>query len=665
MTHDTTSIRNLAIVGHGGSGKTTLSEAMLLEAGLATRVPAGIMDYHEDEKERGNSIDASIAQFSWNDNNYTIIDAPGYQEFVHNSIGALSTVETALILVSATDGITINSRRMWNICEKNGQARIIVVTKLDADNVSFEDTVAQIQEQLSEQCKPLVVPSGSGSQLNEVHNVVDNRSEEYADHRKSLVEAIVETDDDMMEKYLEGEDIPTDSLRAQFKKGIHAGQIYPIVTVCPSKSLGIKELLQVITNLAPSPLDVTPKKGKVRGTDEEKNMERSPDAPFTGQVFKVFNDPFGRICYLKVISGTLNSSSTVTIANSEKTEKIGNLLTTVGKDHKNKEKAVAGEIVAVSKVENMRAGDTLSEEKGDLIYPVPEYPKPMVQYAAQPLSRGDEQKIYSSLAKLNEEDPTFQAHRHEETSELIVSGMSTLHLDVMLGRLKSRFKVECSTKLPRIPYRETLTGSTDTRYRHKKQSGGSGQYAEVAIKLEPAERGKGLDFVNKIVGGVVPGPYIVSCEKGIDITMKRGILAGYPVIDAKVTLYDGKTHDVDSSDAAFQVAASKAFQEAFLEAKPVLLEPLYKISVTVPTQFMGDIMGDLNTRRGRIQGTESEGNSQTIIASVPLSEIMTYSTELKAITGGEGTYTSEFLSYDAVPSHVQDKIVAQAKKEED
>lgn len=661
--NDTSVLRNLTFVGHGGAGKTTLCEAVLMEAGLATRLPAGIMDYLPDEKDRGGSIDSALAQFSWDGKEVTFIDTSGYQDFIHSTISALNVVETSVCVVSAADGVTVNTRRGWEESRKKGVASIVVVTKLDGENVSFDDMVSKIQQDLGERCLPFIIPSGDGDALTEVYSVLTSDNEKVSKYKEQLIESVVETDDEMLSKFFEGEEIPIDDLKKQFRKVVYSGEVFPIIVVCPTKNIGVKEFMSCIDLLCPSPADVPARKAEENG--EEKTVEASADAEFSGQVFKIFNDPFGRVSYFRVFSGTLKSASTIYVTNTETTERIGQLLKTFGKEHKQVDEAVAGEIVAVAKVENIQDGDTLSVEKSKLIYPKVKYPTPMVPLAVEPMSRGDEQKISAALNKIAEEDPTFVMRREEETSELVVSGMSNLHLDIILNRLKTRFKVECSKKLPRIAYRETITGKSDSRYRHKKQSGGSGQFAEVAIKMEPTERGEQFEFVNKIVGGVIPSPYIASTEKGMIATMEKGILAGYRIVDIRVTLYDGKTHDVDSSDAAFQIAGSKAFQEAFMQSKPVLLEPVEHVKIFIPQDYMGDIMGDLNTRRGRIVGSDTEGKFQVVEAHVPLAEMLTYSADLKAITGAEGSFTMEFSHYDVVPSHLQDKIIAQAKAEQE
>lgn len=662
--YESSAIRNVALVGHGGSGKTTLAEALLKEVGLVTRIPAGVLDYAADEKEKGYSIDSTIAHITWKDKEINLIACPGYQEFFHNTVGALHVVETAIVVIGAAEGPTVNTRRAWAIAKKNHLAKIIVVTKLDGENVNFDNTIAQIQEQFGKRCVAFIVPDGVSSHFTKVHKILDKNAPGAAKYRDKLIEATVETDDELMEHYLGGEEIAPDVLAKQLKKAIQQGEIIPIIAACPTKEIGIKEVFEMIADYAPSPLDVTPKRPKSIQTKEEVKLDVTPQAQFTGQVFKIFNDPFGRLTYFRVYTGSLNGATNVYDVNTEHSERVSTTFNVVGKEQKNMERAIPGDIVCIGKVENFQIGHTLSTEKATILYDMWEYPTPMVSVAVTPKSRGDEQKITASLGKISEEDKTFRIKRDSETNELVVSGMSNLHLDIMLNRLKNRFKVECNQTLPKIPYRETIVGKADKRFRHKKQSGGHGQFGEVAIKLEPAERGQGLDFVNNIVGGVISSQFVASTQKGVVGAMEKGIIAGFPVVDVRVSVYDGKMHDVDSSDAAFQIAGSKAFQEGFVEAKPVLLEPVVIMEITVPNKYMGDIMGDLNSRRGRIMGSDSDGNYQTIKAQAPLSEILTYSTQLKAITGGEGTYSVEFSHYDVMPSNVQAKVVAAAKQEQ-
>lgn len=662
--YESSAIRNLAFVGHGGTGKTTFCETLLKLAGLITRVPAGVMDFSPDEKERQHSIDSKIAHFSWKGKEINIIDVPGYQEFFQNVVSCLSVVETAILTISALDGITINTRQAWKAAKESGVAKFIMLTKLDGENAHFEETIETIQKTLGSHCIPLVIPNGTGANFTKVTNIYTSNDPACKKYREKLIEATVETNDELMEHYLAGEKIEDDAILKQLKLAITKGTIIPILAVCPPKEIGVSEFLDVVLEYAPSPVDVPVKQAcSPADSKQEVKVEASSTAPFAAQIFKIFNDPFGRWVYLRVYSGTLVAGTSIYDVNTNSTERVGNVSLPFGKELKNIERAIPGDIIVLAKVENVQIGHTLGTEKNPLLFSTPHYPMPMVSLAVAPKTRTDEQKIGASLLKLAQEDKTFLVDRDKETNELVVSGMSNLHLDIMLNRLRARFKVDCTQALPHVPYRETIMGKSESRYRHKKQTGGHGQFGEVAIKIEPTERGQGFDFVDEIVGGVITSQFVSSTQKGISAILPKGILAGYPIVDVRVRVWDGKMHDVDSSDAAFQLAGSKAFREAFGKAKPVLLEPIMNIEITIPSKFMGDIMGDLNSRRGRISGSDSDGNDQIIKALVPLAEVQTYSTQLKSITGGEGTYSLQFSHYDMVPTHIQDKLVNKYKQE--
>ena len=519
--YDSRAIRNLAFVGHGSVGKSLLCDAIAKEAGLTTRVPAGIMDYAIDEKERTHSIDLAIARLSWQDKEITILDSPGYQEFIQSVISALSVVETAVVFVSAVDGITVNTRKAWEIASANNLAKVIVVTKLDGENITFENTLAEIQETFGSQCIPLLVPDAVGGQFTKVYNVLTDQSGDTAEYKEKLIESTVETNDELLNKYLEGEEISAEILEKQLKTAVIQGKVVPIVAICPTKEIGVKEFMTLVTEYLPSPLDAKAKTGKLAEKEEEVTFAAKEEEPFSAQIFKVYNDPFGRMVYFRVYTGTIDSSSNVYNTSNGASERVGSVMHVFGKEQNAIEKAIPGDIVAIAKVDNVQLGDTLASEKVPVVYPHPYYPTPMVSLAVQPKSHGDEQKITASLNKLAEEDKTFWVKRDEETSELVISGMSNLHLEIMLARLKNRFKVECTNSLPKIPYRETITGKTESRYRHKKQTGGHGQFAEVAIRMKPTERSAGFEFVDAIVGGVVPSQFIASTEKVVNAAMKK------------------------------------------------------------------------------------------------------------------------------------------------
>lgn len=676
--YQTKDIRNVALTGHGASGKTSLVEAMLFRSGVTTRMGSvdegtSIADYEPEEKERKFTIDAALLPCKWNNKAINVIDTPGYPDFISQTIGCLSAVETAALVVSATGGIQVNTRKFWSLAVDRGLARIIVISKLDGENIEFTELLNSIKENFGQDCIPLNLPVGCGNDFKGLVNVLELSKDVPAGvlgdpqaTRDALVEKVVEVDDDIMQKYLEGKDVSADELKSCMARAIAGGHLVPILCTSSRKTVGVDELLNTLADFAPDPQSGVTRRAKDMEKDEEVTIEADEKSPFSAQVFKCITDPFvGKLAFFRVFSGTLEGDLSFYNSNVKKNEKAGQLLKVLGKEQKPMDKAIAGDIVAVAKVENINVSDTLCSPKKRLSFTPIAFPTPMVSLAIEPKSKGAEQKLSGALTKLTEEDPTFKVTRDAQTGEMVVTGASALHLDIMLGRLKRRFDVEVTTHEPKIPYKETITGNADTNYKHKKQTGGRGQYGEVYIKLEPLPRGGGFEFVNKIVGGRIPGQYIPAVEKGLRETLTKGILAGYTIVDVRVTLYDGSFHTVDSSEAAFKIAASKAFRKGFEQAKPVLLEPVVNVEVTIPSEFMGEISGNLTSRRGRIIGMDSLGQMQVIKASIPMAEVARYETELKSMTGGQGSYTMEFSHYDVVPIHIAQPIIAKGKKVEE
>lgn len=670
-------IRNMAVIGHGASGKTSLLEAILFKTGTTSRMGSvdegtSIADYEQEERERKFTISSKLLPCQWQGKTINAVDTPGYPDFISHTICALNVVETAILTVSATSGIQVNTRKVWSLSKDRGLARLVVVTKVDGENVEFDRLLESIQEELGPECLPMNLPIGCGQKFSGVMSLLELPKEipqeilgDPKAFHESLIEAAVEVDDELMQRYLEGQAINAQELQSCLAKAVAQGKVVPILFVSSKKLMGIEELLKVVIDFTPSPLVAT-RKGIDLEKDEEIIVKGQEDAPFSALVFKCITDPFvGKLVFFRVFSGVLDGDLAFYNAHTKKNEKAGQLLKVFGREQQPISRAVAGDIVAMTKVEALGISDTLCNTKRHIKFQPITFPTPMVSLAVEPKNQGAEQKLSGSLAKLSEEDPTFRVTRDSQTGELVVTGTSTLHLDVMLNRLKRRFDVEVNTHEPKIPYKETVTAKSDAQYKHKKQSGGRGQYGEVYVKLEPASRGKGFEFKNEIVGGRIPGQYIPAVEKGIRETLARGVLAGYPVVDVKVTLYDGSYHTVDSSEAAFKLAASKAFQKAFMEAKPVLLEPIVNVEITIPSEFMGEISGNLTSRRGRIVGMDTIGKMQVIKATVPMAEVTRYETELKSITGGQGSYSMEFSHYDVVPSHIAQNIIAQGKKKEE
>ncbi|ODS30617.1 MAG: translation elongation factor [Candidatus Scalindua rubra] len=673
--YETKDIRNVASIGHGASGKTSLVEGILFKTGATKRLGSvddgtSISDFDPEEKERKTTIDSSILHCNWQGKEINIIDTPGYPDFISGSISALSAVETAIVVVAATSGIQVNTQKMWSIAQEAGLARMIVITKMDGENIDFPDLLDSIQNAFGSDCLPLLLPIGHGSGFKGVVDILNLPDEvpgdvigDVDDSREKLLEGIVSVDDELLEKYLDGQEIETEKLHECFCKAVASGSVVPILCCENKKLLGIEGVLETVVNFTPSPERGLSRMCISEG-GEESEIEVSESAPFSAQVFKSVTDPFvGKLSFFRVFSGTLENQLGFYNVRTKKNEKVGHIFKTFGKEQQEIEKAIPGDIITISKVEDISVSDTLCNSQQIVKFKDIKFPNPMVSLAVKPKSRGAEQKISETLNRLVEEDSTFKVSRDGQTNELVITGMSNLHLDVILSRLKSRFDIEVDTSPPKIPYKETITTKANSQYKHKKQTGGRGQYGEVYIRIEPLKRGDGFEFKSEIVGGAIPSQYIPAVEKGLRETIEKGILSGNPIVDLKVALYDGSFHTVDSSEAAFKIAASKAFHLAFNDAKPVLLEPIVDIEATIPSEFMGDITGNLSSRRGRIQGMGSYGDLQVVKASIPMDEVKNYETELKSMTGGRGSYTMEFSHYDIVPSHLTQTIIAQAKKE--
>ncbi len=672
MAADGSTLRNVAIVGQETSGKTTLVEALLLEKKIVNRLGSvqdgsAVCDFEPEEKEQKKSMFPAVVTIPHKDTSLTLVDVPGALDFLGQAIPALHVVECALSCVDAPSGVKITSRRVWKELDALGLPRMLVVTRQDAENADFSQVVGQIQEAFGAKAVPLYYPDGGGSDFSRVFSVLnppEDAPEEVKAARESLVERIVEADEAVMEKYLEGEEISEEDLHRVFAQAVRDREIFPIFVTAAEKGIGVAELLDAVAELAPSHTGVT--RTLMKG-DEEVPVDQA--GCLVGQVFKVWADDFlGRLTYLRIFNGSMKSNGSLYNARTKESEKYGNLLSIFGKETTSIPNAGAGQIIAIGKIEEMAAGDTVTATDVGLTFAPIKLPTPLVSLAVRPKSRDDEKRLSGSVSELAAEDPCFESRFDPQTKEQVISGLSDFHLNVMMKRLKRRRKVELTTTLPRIPYRETATKPVKyVEYTHKKQTGGAGQFARVFIDLEPLERESGYEFQDKIFGGAIDQPFRGSVDKGIQAKMAEGVIAGCPVVDVRVSLVDGKTHPVDSKDIAFQIAGREAFKKAFEEAGPVLLEPIVTAEITVPQQHMGDIMGDLNGRRGRIVNTTSEGTMAVITATVPLAEIQNYAADLKSITGGEGTYEIEFDKYDIVPAHLLDQIVAKAKaaKEEE
>ena len=678
--YGTKDIRNLALAGHGDSGKTTLVEVILNKCGATNRVGivedgTTVSDSDPQEKARGMSIDSAVVHVNHKGRELNIIDTPGYPEFIGQVVTSLPAVETAVLAISASAGIQLNTRRTWDLAKELGLARVVLITKMDGENVDFDALLGQIQDTFGKECAPVMLPVGQSRDFSGVLSLMDPPASppdgvigDIDEMRNALVETILESDEDVLERYLMEEQIAPEEIASLFGKAVAAGMVVPVLCCAARADKGVDEVLDFLADVLPSPIEGLSRVANDPKSDEGATIELKPEAggPLCAQVFKTITDPFvGKLCYFRVFSGSMEGEFSFVPSSTGKSQRVAQLLRPMGQEQEQVERCVPGDIMAFAKVEELRTFDTLYSPKRPAVLSAPALPTPMVSLAVEPKSRGDEQKIGSSLAKLADEDVAFQISRDPQTGETVVTGMSSLHVDIMLARLKERFQVEVNTKQPTIPYKETIAVASDTSYRHKKQTGGRGQFGEVWIRLIPLERGAGFEFDNQVVGGVIPHQFIPAVQKGIVNTMARGVLAGFPVTDLKVELYDGKHHSVDSSEAAFKMAGSKAFRDGFMKGKPVLLEPIVDMEVIVPNQFFGDISGHLSSHRGRIQGGDAMGNMQVIRAEVPMAEVTNYATELKSMTGGQGSYGLEFSHYDIVPSNITQEIIAKAKRPKD
>jgi len=667
-------IRNIILLGHGGAGKTTLADAMLHAGGAINRAGSvedgsTTMDYDAIEKERQHSIDPALAHASHAGKEINLIDTPGYPDFVGGAICGLGGADVALLVVSAAAGVEVNTRRMFKIADSLGLPKAIVVNKIQAEHVNLPEVMAAITETFGPACKPMNLPTGGGK------GVVDCFAGDSGDSdlggvdeaHTQLMESVIEADEALMEAYLGEEEISPEQLAQAFGAAMVAGTVIPVLFTDARAEVGTAELLDAIAAHFPSP-DQVPGRPVRKGPEaeaEEIPITCENDKPFVAQAFKVTTDPFvGKLCWIRILQGKALPETTYALGDRKKTPKIAHLFKVMGKDTKEVKEGVAGEIIALAKVEEMHNGDVLHTESGPMFRDVVPPPTSMFSQAVEPKSRGDEQKISEALSKFAEEDPTFTTGRDSQTGETVISGIGDLHLRMVLEKMKSRFNLVMITKPPKIPYRETVTAKAEGHHRHKKQTGGAGQFGEVYLRIEPLERGAGFEFADDIFGGSIPHQYIPAVEKGVRDVLVHGAIAGYTLSDVKVTVYDGKHHPVDSKEVAFRAAGKWAFIDAIQKAKPVLLEPIVDMEITVPAEFMGDITGDLNGRRGRIMGMDSlPGGMQVIRAQVPLAEVMTYNSQLRSVTGGQGSYTMEMSHYEAVPGNVQEQIIAAAKKD--
>ena len=669
-------IRNIVFLGHGGAGKTTLAEAILYQAKVTTRLGSvndgtSMLDYSDIEKDRQHTVDPVMASVDHAGKTLNMIDAPGYPDFIGGALSVLPGGDIAAIVVSATAGIEVNTRRLFRAAQDAGMAVMFVINKIDSENIDLSTLLDQIGETFGSACKVLNLPAdGNKSVVDCFTN--DSGSADFGDvgdAHTQLTENIIEADEELMEAYLGGEEIPADKLQAAFSQAMTEGTVIPIMFTAAREEIGVIELMDAAAKYFPAPSQskVTPAKTSTEEDAQEITLEADAAKPFVGHAFKITADPFvGKLAWIRVIQGTATPDTTYHLRDDKKANKIGHLFKLQGKDTKEVKSAVAGELVVLAKVEEIQTGDVLHEEATPMYMDHVSLPTPMYSLAITPKSRGDETKISGALARLAEEDHTFVSMRDSQTHETVISGIGDLHLRLMLEKMKQRFDLEVDTKPPKIPYRETITCKAEGHHRHKKQTGGSGQFGEVYLRVEPLERGAGFEFSNDLFGESIPRQYLPAIEKGIRDVLSVGPIAGYQMQDIKVSVYDGKHHPVDSKEIAFRSAGKTAFIEAVKNAKPVLLEPIVDLEVTIPAAFMGDITSDLAGRRGRIQGQDMlPGNMCVIKAQTPLSEVMQYNSQLRSVTGGQGSYAMELSHFEPVPGNVQQQIIAAATKTEE
>ena len=673
-------IRNVALISHGGAGKTSLAEAMLFDAGAIARlgtVEAGttVLDWDPDEHKRNQSINLAIGSIEHDGTRITIVDTPGYADFQADVVEALAAVDAAIVVIDASAGVEVGTEEVWRLADARGLPRMIFINKMDRENANYDATLDQLKTRFGPKIAPVYLPIGSAETFRGYVDVIEEHANVYEDgsprevpippelegiehsRRDALVEAAAEASDELMEKYLEGEALTDAEIEAALHKGTREGSVVPVFVGSATRNIGVRELISMIARHIPSPAEVGS-----RTTTDGQEIAPDPNGPFVAQVFKATADPFvGRLTYFRVVSGSLGGQGHVYNATRKEEERIGNLLSVQGKDTDTVSKVGPGDIAAVAKLTSTSAGDTLVADRSQAVVLAPlDFPAPSLQVAIEPQSKADLDKLGPALHRLAEEDPCVLIHREEGTGETILTAMGDAHVDVIVDRLKRKFGASVRTGTPRVPYRETIRQAARIDNRYKRQTGGHGQFGHVVIEFEPAEMGAGFRFGDRIVGGAVPKQYIPAVEKGLREAMAEGVLAGYPVVDLQATLVDGSYHTVDSSEMAFKVAASQALKKAFDAASPTLLEPILEVDVVVPDEFMGDVMGQITSKRGHVLGVDSVEGMQHLKAQVPQAEMFHYATELRSITQGRGRFSWTLDHYAEVPHNIADKVVADA-----
>ncbi len=686
--YDAPSIRNVALVGHGGSGKTSLASALLFDAGAVNRLGrvedgSTVTDFDPDEIERKISLQATLAFAEWKKAKINLIDTPGYANFLSEARAGMRVVDAAIVVVDAVAGVEVQTEKVWGYADEFGVARLLVVNRMDRENASFERALESIDKFFGRSAVPIAIPVGQEKGFKGVVDLVTQTAQIYAGDasgkfqtgeipaeaqgaaktwRDKLVEAVAESNEDLIEEFFEKGTLSQEQLARGLRSAVVSGKIFPVVPASSVLNVGVHTLLDAIVDLLPSPADRGEVKGNDPATKAEATRKPAADAPLSAFVFKTLVDPHaGRISLFRVYSGTLKSDSAVHNVTRDTAERVGSLLLLQGKGQTQVPELSAGDIGAVAKLKDTQTGDTLADKASPIVYVPVTFAEPATTFAIEPKTRGDDDKISTALQRLLEEDPVLRVSRDAQTHEMLLSGMGQLHIEVVVARLRKRYKVEVNLKKPKIPYRETIKGSCEAHGRHKKQTGGHGQFGDCKIRMKPLPRGSDFKFVDDIFGGSIPKNFIPAVEKGIQDARLKGFLAGFPMVDFQVELFDGAYHDVDSSEMSFKIAGSLAFKDAVPKCRPTLLEPVMRVEIAVPDDYAGAVMGDLSSRRGRPQGMEPKGSLQVIKAEVPLSEMLSYDAELTSMTGGRGSYHMEMDHYDEVPAHLQEKIVAAAK----
>jgi elongation factor G len=684
-------IRNVALIGHRGSGKTSLHEALLFEAGVVNRLGrvedgTTVSDFESDEHEREMSIGATVASFEHDGRKINLIDTPGEPSFIADTIGALRVVDAAVVVVNAVMGVEVHTDRLWQRADREGLARLVYVNMLDRERADFFRTLESLQSAFGNHVVATEIPIGTEHEVRGVIDLIDMKAfvaqgegrgapkpqdipeelqAQAQEYREKLMDEVAENSDELMERYLEGEEIDHDEIVTVLKRGVTDGRIFPVTCGVATKNLGTTRLLEALVEDLPSPA----MRGAVTALGEDgEEIDIPPDeeGELVAYVFKTLADPYaGRLNLFRVFSGVIRGDSQVANVTRRAKERIGQILVPGGKEHEQIDELGAGDIGAVAKLKETRAGDVLAEKDSKISFPPLDLPAPVMAFAFEPKTKGDEDKAASAIRRLEEEDPTLDVHRDQQTGEQIIAGLTQIHVEVIVDRMKNRFGAEIELHPPRVPYLEAIRKPAKAHGRYKKQTGGRGQFGDCHIEIAPGESGSGYEFLDEIKGGAIPKGFIPAVEKGVAEAMQHGTLAGYPVKDLKVRLYDGQYHRVDSSENAFKVAGSMAFKDAMEQADPVLLEPIMLLTVSLPEDVVGDVVGDLNSRRGRPLGMEAKGSATEIKAEVPMAEVLDYARDLRQITGGRGDYTMEFARHEEIPSHLAQKVISEARSEEE